>query len=121
MKKTLLFNAKEQEVPTLTILQETVANLGNNVSVYITMRYSSYRFDIITELDIPIKFEITADLLGFDIQLSGRRPTLLELEKINLTTTESTVLVEARIQDTSKFALYRFGFSPEHSGGGGAN
>lgn len=105
----------------LTILQETVASLGNNIPVHVTVRYSNYSFDLITELGVPINLEITSNLLGFDIELSGRRPTLLELEKENLTTTESTVLVEARIQDTSKSAYYRFGFSPYHSGGGGAN
>lgn len=104
----------------LTILQETVANLGNNIPVWGTMRYSSHSFDFITELGVPINLEITSDLLGFDIELSGGRPTFVELEKENLTTTESTVIVEARIQDNSKPALYRFGFSPEHSGGGGA-
>ena len=117
MKKTLLFSIKEQEVPTLTILQETVANLGNNTAVRGTIRYSSYIFEFITQLDIPIKLEITTDLLGFDIQLSGRRPNLLELERKNLTIIESTVLVEARIQDKGKSALYRFGFSPETSSG----
>ena len=93
----------------LTILQETVATLGNNIPVWGTMRYSSHSFDFITELGVPINLEITSDLLGFDIELSGGRPTFVELEKENLTTTDSTVIVEARIQDNSKTTLYRIG------------